>query len=136
MSALLDRPIATEPIPLEKRAAKLVAAAGLLYVRSPHWIEFFRAILGVDGEAARYFPVAEERQAFEQTAQYAAIQDMLAKLRTKKPQYDRVAPTRVITVRLPADLHASLLDEAHDRGTSMNQLCIRKLLQAIDAGTL
>jgi predicted HicB family RNase H-like nuclease len=38
-----------------------------------------------------------------------------------------------ITVRLPKSLHESLRAEAHDRKTSMNQLCISKLLQVIDA---
>ena len=58
---------------------------------------------------------------------------MLAKLRdrSKHPnEYDE--PTRVITVRLPKSLHESLRYEAHERKTSMNQLCISKLLQVID----
>ncbi len=41
-------------------------------------------------------------------------------------------PTRVITVRLPRSLHLALKDEAQARGTSMNQLCIVKLVQALD----
>ena len=39
--------------------------------------------------------------------------------------------TRVITVRLPAELHESLCNEAHDNRTSLNQLCIAKLRQAV-----
>jgi hypothetical protein len=38
----------------------------------------------------------------------------------------------VITVRLPKSLHESLRAEAHDRHTSMNKLCISKLLQVVD----
>jgi predicted HicB family RNase H-like nuclease len=38
----------------------------------------------------------------------------------------------VITVRLPQSLHEALKDEAHAHRTSMNQLCISKLLQFID----
>jgi predicted HicB family RNase H-like nuclease len=38
----------------------------------------------------------------------------------------------VITVRLPKSLHESLRAEAHDRRTSMNKLCISKLLQVVD----
>jgi hypothetical protein len=41
-------------------------------------------------------------------------------------------PTRVITVRLPKSLHESLRAEAHEKRTSMNKLCISKLLQFID----
>ena len=40
-------------------------------------------------------------------------------------------PTRVITVRLPKSMHEYLRTEAHDLHTSMNKLCISKLLQVI-----
>jgi predicted HicB family RNase H-like nuclease len=43
-------------------------------------------------------------------------------------------PTRVITVRLPKCLHEALRAEAHEHRTSMNKLCISKLLQFIDEG--
>ena len=61
------------------------------------------------------------------------IQQMVAKLRERssEPQDSR-EPTRVITVRLPKSLHESLRAEAHDRKTSMNKLCISKLLQIVD----
>ena len=38
----------------------------------------------------------------------------------------------VITVRLPESLHESLRIEAHEHHTSMNKLCISKLLQLIE----
>ncbi|MEM1304746.1 MAG: hypothetical protein AAGG46_07605, partial [Planctomycetota bacterium] len=41
-------------------------------------------------------------------------------------------PTRVITVRLPKSMHEYLRTEAHDLRTSMNKLCISKLLQVIE----
>lgn len=40
--------------------------------------------------------------------------------------------TRVITVRLPQSLHQALREEAKSRRTSINQLCIGKLLAAMD----
>jgi predicted HicB family RNase H-like nuclease len=40
--------------------------------------------------------------------------------------------TRVITVRLPKSLHDALKAEAHEYRTSMNRLCISKLLQFIE----
>ena len=45
---------------------------------------------------------------------------------------DASEPTRVITVRLPKSLHESLRTEAHEKRTSMNKLCISKLLQMVD----
>jgi hypothetical protein len=39
----------------------------------------------------------------------------------------------VITVRLPKSLHEFLQVEAHEKCTSMNQLCISKLVQWLDS---
>ncbi len=36
-------------------------------------------------------------------------------------------PIRVITPRIPKSLHESLKAEAHERGVSLNRLCIAKL---------
>jgi predicted HicB family RNase H-like nuclease len=69
---------------------------------------------------------------FEQSVEYAEIQQMLAKLRERAAAEDPDRePTRVITVRMPKSLHESLRHEAHSRRTSMNKLCISKLLQVI-----
>ena len=58
---------------------------------------------------------------------------MLSKLREKNAEVPVTdEPTRVITVRLPKSLHEALRAEAHTRQTSMNQLCISKLLQIIE----
>ena len=81
----------------------------------------------------KLFASPEDLAAFEKTPEYAEIQQMLAKLRERGALAEGKEPTRVITVRLPKSLHESLRAEAHDRKTSMNQLCISKLLQVIDA---
>ena len=67
------------------------------------------------------------------TPEYVEIQHMMAEMRgrRKKRRQDR-EKTRVITVRLPESLHASLQNEAEQLNTSMNKLCISKLLQIID----
>jgi predicted HicB family RNase H-like nuclease len=36
-------------------------------------------------------------------------------------------PVKVITVRIPKSLHTALVEEAHDRRTSMNKLATSKL---------
>ena len=46
---------------------------------------------------------------------------------------DPSEPPQVITIRLPRCLHDALRVEAHEHRTSMNKLCISKLLQLIDA---
>jgi predicted HicB family RNase H-like nuclease len=52
-------------------------------------------------------------------AERAALEKRLADLRE---------PTRIVTVRMPKSLHDALKAEAHERSTSLNQLCIRKLI--------
>ena len=101
--------------------------------QSADWVAFFRDVLGVDGAARKTFPTFDELSAFEQSEEYEKIQKMLVKLREKRPSADTESePTRVITVRLPKSMHESLRTEAHDLRTSMNKLCISKLLQVID----
>jgi predicted HicB family RNase H-like nuclease len=95
-------------------------------------VTFFREVLGVEGVVRRTFPTFDELSTFEQSEEYEKIQKLLVKLREKRPSADTESePTRVITVRLPKSMHESLRTEAHDLRTSMNKLCISKLLQVI-----
>ena len=115
-----------------KTAAHRLAAEK--FGKQPDWVVFFREVLGVDGIVRRLFTTPEEMEGFEKSAEFTEIQQMVAKLREKSGPADQgKEPTRVITVRLPQSLHESLKVEAHDRRTSMNQLCISKLLQVIDS---
>jgi len=101
--------------------------------QNPDWVTFFREFLGVEGVVRKTFQHPQDLNAFEQGETYSEIQQMVAKLRVRsKNQTESNEPTRVITVRLPKSLHESLRAEAHQRQTSMNQLCISKLLQVID----
>jgi len=101
--------------------------------QNPDWVTFFREFLGVEGVVRKTFQHPQDLNAFEQGDTYTEIQQMVAKLRERsKNQTESNEPTRVITVRLPKSLHESLRAEAHERRTSMNQLCISKLLQVID----
>jgi len=105
-----------------------------LYRQDPDWVSFFREVVGVDGAVRKSFPTFEELTVFEQSEEFDAIQKMLVKLREKRAAADPDnEPTRVITVRLPKSMHEYLRTEAHDLRTSMNKLCISKLLQVIGA---
>jgi predicted HicB family RNase H-like nuclease len=106
-----------------------------LFEQSPNWVTFFREVLGVDGIVRRIYKSPQELDAFEQSEEYQRIQQMLAKLREREKSADNGTgrePTRVITVRMPKSLHESLKSEANDMRTSMNKLCISKLLQVVD----
>lgn len=104
-----------------------------LFEREPDWVTFFREVLGVDGVVRREFTRLEDLTAFEKSSEYEQIQKWLVKLREQKNATDTESePTRVITVRLPKSMHEYLRTEAHDLRTSMNKLCISKLLQVIE----
>jgi predicted HicB family RNase H-like nuclease len=111
-----------------------IQAATELFDRKPDWVTFYREIMGVDGIVRKLYPTADALANFEQTEEFTKIQQMLARLRsgTKADDKDSKEPTRVITVRLPKSLHDTLKAEAHNHHTSMNQLCIAKLLQMVD----
>ncbi len=118
----------------EKRRA-IRSQANQRYTQHPDWVTFYREVLGINGVIRQNFPDAQALASFEKTEEYADIQQMLAKLREKgRTQVSEQEPTRVITVRMPKSLHESLRVEAHERHTSMNKLCISKLLQMIDTG--
>jgi hypothetical protein len=111
----------------------ILQAARQLYDSEPDWVTFFREVLGVDGIVRRQFPRLEDLTAFEKSPEYEQIQKWLVKLREQKNATDTESePTRVITVRLPKSMHEYLRTEAHDLRTSMNKLCISKLLQVIE----
>jgi hypothetical protein len=112
-----------------------------LYAQKPDWGAFYREILGVGGIVRQAFPSRQELVAFEQSPAYQEILRLLTMLRQlppaiedpQHPKEKEEEPTRVITVRLPQSLHAALRAEAHEHRTSMNKLCISKLLQWIDS---
>jgi predicted HicB family RNase H-like nuclease len=113
-----------------RQAAQRIAAE--MFHQTPDWITFFREVLGANGLVRRLFATPEEMAAFERTTEYSEIQKMIAKLRERSGvPVDVKENTRVITVRLPASLHESLKVEAHEKKTSINQLCISKLLQVL-----
>lgn len=114
------------------RSQKVLQVARELYGSKPDWVTFFRETLGVNGAARTVFPTQAEYIAFEQSHEYTEIQQMVANLRSRKiPGNGNNEPTRVITVRLPESLHEALKQEATDHKTSMNKLCISKLLQVL-----
>ena len=112
---------------------QILQTARQLYEQDPDWVTFFREVLGVDGMVRTSFTNLEELAAFERSPEFEQIQKWLVKLREQRTTTDGDSePTRVITVRLPKSMHEYLRTEAHDLRTSMNKLCISKLLQVIE----
>ena len=114
------------------RCQKVTNVAKEIFQRNPDWVTFFRELLGVSGAAHIVFPEQAEYEEFEKSPQHAEIQKMITALRNRKiTSNHHNESTRVITVRLPESLHESLKAEAADHKTSMNKLCISKLLQVL-----
>jgi predicted HicB family RNase H-like nuclease len=130
---LTPPPAQPQPRIPEVKRQQVHRIAAELFKQQPDLVTFFRKVLGVDGIARQLFTTSQEMTVLEQSGEYAEIQQMLAKLRERggSPP-DASEPTRVITVRLPKSLHESLRTEAHEKRTSMNKLCISKLLQMVD----
>lgn len=117
----------------QRKYREVLAEAEARCRKAADWVVFFKEVLAVDGVVRRAFPNYDELAEFERSEEFEQIQQMLAKLREKRVAVDADAePTRVITVRLPKCMHETLRTEAHDLHTSMNKLCISKLLQVID----
>lgn len=116
----------------EKYQGVLTVAQNLLD-QEPDWVTFFREVLGIEGVVRRAFPHSKDLADFKASGEYEEIQRMLTKLRGRRGTPEKqTEATRVITVRIPKSMHESLLIEAKSRGTSMNKLCISKLVQVID----
>ncbi len=115
------------------RLTEVKRSVAHLYAKGPDWVTFYREVLGLHGLVRREFPGREALAAFEQTEAFQEILQLLTKLRRQVPPVgEEDELTRVITVRLPKSMHEALRAEAHEHHTSMNKLCISKLLQFID----
>ena len=124
---------------------EIKSAAEKLHADQVDWTVFYREILSLRGVIRRHFPTKKAMEKFEQSETCREIQRMLADLRKRTnakkppmPQDQAVAnesnneETRVITVRIPKSMHEALQIEAYEHRTSMNKLCISKLLQHIE----
>jgi predicted HicB family RNase H-like nuclease len=114
-----------------EKLGEIMQAAEKLYADGKDWVTFYRETLGLYGVVRQEFPALESWAEFDQTEAYQRIQQILTELRKRGTGTD-VEPTRVITVRIPQSMHEALRREAHEYCTSMNRLCISKLLQFID----
>ncbi len=117
-------------------------AAEKLHADKVDWTVFYREILSLRGVIRRHFPTKRAMAKFEQSETYREIQRMLAELRKRtnakklpvphEAAHESNEETRVITVRIPRSMHEALQIEAYEHRTSMNKLCISKLLQHIE----
>jgi len=117
---------------MDRRARQVLRFAEALFEKNPDWVTFFREILGVNGVVSKLYPKVEDMDEFERSEANTRVQYLITRLRERPDEGQNRVPQRMITVRLPAPLHAALVAEADKRRVSMNSLCISKLLQMID----
>jgi len=121
---------------MEKVQAIRHRANELFIDEKTDWSKFFREILGVNGIIHQMYSTPQALAEFQRSKEYQEIQHMLSELRNRNSQASVAEePIRVITVRLPQSVHEALQKEAYAHQTSMNKLCISKLVRAIDAQT-
>lgn len=117
------------------RTSKALSLAMECFASAEDWIAYFRDVLGNNGVLRRLFPTTELLDRFQATEEYASIQRMLGDLRLqahRNPDVVLSESYKVVTLRIPKCLHDSLRSEAFARETSMNQLCISKLVQLVE----
>ncbi len=130
----LKLPHPNAELPFEQRGAEALRIAQEAFARTGSWVIFYREILGVDGVVRKLFTTADEMRAFEGSAEFAELQEMVAAMRSQdSSKGDSAEPERMITIRLPKSLHDSLREEADELNLSINKLCISKLLQRIES---
>lgn len=118
--------------PIEDLAARPATALRLAqeaFVQTGYWVAFYRAVLGAKGAVARLFPSRAEQRHFQESPECAEIYKILTALREQdNEKSSAIEPLKTITIRIPESLHERLATEAIDLETSLNKLCISKLL--------
>jgi predicted HicB family RNase H-like nuclease len=106
---------------------RIMRTATELYARKEHWSIFHQQVFGPTGSIKSTLTRDEYAQ-FKTTENWTHLWRMMSDLRKRDCRASDRESERVITVRLPRSLHARLKQEAHEHETSLNQLCIDRLL--------
>lgn len=122
----------------EKKANLIVEKARELAGRVDSWIALSNALSDPQhGLIAQYFPKQHERQAFFDTPQYEAVNQILLETIKRFGVTGGTTPAKSgkFIVRVPKTLHAALEAEAEQEGVSLNQLATCKLSNRLRATT-
>ncbi len=112
--------------------ASLLDAAKNLEDGRPQWAVFYRQVFGSRGLIHQVYPDPDDRYEFTQTDEYRQLKAMLNSLRSIVVG----GAHRVITVRMPPELHEALKAEAKEKGASLNTIAVAKLLQELESDAL
>lgn len=119
---------------VEQKRQEALRLAQEAFAKTGSWVVFYRELLGAEGVVRKLFTNPTEMRAFEESSEFAELQEMVAAMRSEdSSKGDATEPERMITIRLPKSLHDSLRIEADEMNLSINKLCISKLLQRIES---
>lgn len=116
---------------MQTRHQEVMEVVTDLFSRKPDWLDFYRAVMSLDGVLRTAFPTAELLGQFEATEEYAQIEKMLADLRDQGTPVQSEETQRVLTIRMAQYIHDNIKEEARERGISINRLCLAKLGQRL-----
>ena len=121
-------------LPVEQKRREALRLAQEAFAKTGSWVVFYRELLGADGVVRKLFANPSEMRSFEESSEFAELQEMVAAMRSEdSSKGDATEPERMITIRLPKSLHDALRIEADEMNLSINKLCISKLLQRIES---
>jgi hypothetical protein len=112
------------------KARAVLAKAKQIAGKCKTWAELSNFLFDpLEGEVVRTFPSAEERAAFQETAEYAQLRALVQLKMEETGILAGAGPSKSgrFVVRLPRSLHEALEREAEFEGTSLNQLVVAKL---------
>ena len=70
-------------LPAAERGREVIRLAQEAFAQTGNWVVFYRELLGVGGLVRRLFPDLEELRLFEQSAEFAELQEMVAAMRSQ-----------------------------------------------------
>lgn len=126
-------PEVPQGLSLEERSATALRMAQEAFAQTGYWVAFYKAILAKHGVVNQLFPKDEELDYFHTTTEFYQIQQILTALRMSDVEkVDAIEPLKMLTIRIPKSMQAALMAESKRNHTSINKLCISKLLCPID----
>ena len=96
------------------------------------WEQAHNQLFGRGGRITQLFPSEQERAEFLKTPEADQVYAILGELPRPAPQE---SASGKILVRVPKSVHAALLTESEQEGTSLNQLIVAKLSVGLSAAS-
>ena len=88
-------------LPMEQRGREVLRLAQEAFAKTGNWVVFYREMLGTDGVVRKLYANPDEMRAFEDSREFAELQEMVAAMRSQDASKgDATEPERMITIRL------------------------------------